>query len=109
MSRWLKALIAVLAALIVLLLLNAVVLNHQTKSAKANVDGGRILRLQSGDLQVVDSGPRSASPIVLLHCYTCALNYWDDMIPLLERDHRVIAIDLLGHGGSEKPGSGHSM
>ena len=25
------------------------------------------------------------------------------MIPLLDRDHRVIAVDLLGHGGSEKP------
>ena len=30
-------------------------------------------------------------------------------MPLLERDHRVIAIDLLGHGGSEKPGSGYSI
>ena len=25
------------------------------------------------------------------------------------KDHRVIAIDLLGHGGSEKPGSGYSI
>ena len=31
------------------------------------------------------------------------------MIPLLARDHRVIAIDLLGHGGSEKPASGYSI
>ena len=29
--------------------------------------------------------------------------------PALERDHRVIAIDLLGHGGSEKPDSGYAI
>jgi pimeloyl-ACP methyl ester carboxylesterase len=30
------------------------------------------------------------------------------MVPLLERKHRVITVDLLGHGGSEKPGSGYT-
>ena len=34
MRRWLKILLAVLAALIVLLVLNAIVLDHQTKGAK---------------------------------------------------------------------------
>jgi pimeloyl-ACP methyl ester carboxylesterase len=31
------------------------------------------------------------------------------MVPLLARRHRVIRIDLLGFGGSEKPKSGYSM
>jgi pimeloyl-ACP methyl ester carboxylesterase len=30
-------------------------------------------------------------------------------MPLLEQEHRVVAIDMLGFGGSEKPGSGYSM
>ena len=109
MRRWLKVLLAVLAALILLLILNAVVLDRQTKGAKSTVEGGEILHLSGGDLQVLDTGPRDAPPIVLLHCYTCAIDWWDDLVPLLERDHRVIAIDLLGHGGSEKPGSGYAM
>ncbi len=71
--------------------------------------GGRILELPGGELQVVEKGPRDASPIVLIHCFTCAINWWDGMIPLLDRDHRVVAIDLLGHGGSEKPASGYSI
>jgi pimeloyl-ACP methyl ester carboxylesterase len=71
--------------------------------------GGRILELDGGDVQVVDRGPRDGSPIVLLHCYTCAIDWWDGMMPLLERRHRVVAIDMLGFGGAEKPGSGYSM
>ena len=31
------------------------------------------------------------------------------MVPLLAKRHRVIRIDLLGFGGSEKPKSGYSM
>jgi pimeloyl-ACP methyl ester carboxylesterase len=47
---------------------------------------------------------------VLLHCYTCAIDWWDELTPLLARTgHRVIAIDLLGHGGSEKPRGGYSI
>ena len=30
-------------------------------------------------------------------------------MPLLDREHRVVAVDLLGHGGSEKPDSGYSI
>jgi pimeloyl-ACP methyl ester carboxylesterase len=47
---------------------------------------------------------------VLLHCFTCAIDWWDRLMPLLERGgRRVIAVDLLGHGGSEKPASGYSI
>ena len=98
-----KILIGVVVALIVLLGLNALTVDHETKAASVTEPGGRILRLPGGDLQVVDHGPRDASPIVLIHCFTCAINYWDGMMPLLARTHRVIAVDLLGHGGSEKP------
>ena len=30
-------------------------------------------------------------------------------MPLLEREHRVVAMDMRGFGGAEKPGSGYSM
>jgi pimeloyl-ACP methyl ester carboxylesterase len=45
---------------------------------------------------------------VLLHCFTCAIDWWDGMRPRLESDHRVVAVDLLGHGGSEKPDAGYT-
>ena len=72
------------------------------------VPDGRILDLPAGEVQVVDRGPRDGNPIVLIHCFSCAIDWWDGMVPALERDHRVVAIDLLGHGGSEKPGSGYT-
>jgi pimeloyl-ACP methyl ester carboxylesterase len=109
MGRGWKIAIGVVAALIALIAINAVVVDGETKSAQVNEPGGRILKLPGGEMQVVEHGPRAASPIVLIHCFTCAINWWDGMMPYLDRDHRVIAVDLLGHGGSEKPSSGYTI
>ena len=108
MGRRVKIGIGVVAALLALLLVNALITGGETKSAAVTEPGGRIFKLPDGDLQVVEHGRRSGSPIVLIHCFSCAINWWDGMVPLLERSHRVVAIDLLGHGGSEKPGSGYT-
>jgi pimeloyl-ACP methyl ester carboxylesterase len=109
MGRGWKILIGVVVALVVLFGINALVTDAETKSAEITEPGGRIVSLPGGDMEVVEKGPRGASPIVLIHCFTCAINWWDGMIPRLTRDHRVIAVDLLGHGGSAKPSSGYSI
>ena len=108
-SRWLKITLGVLAGILVLLLLNALVVTNATKDAYIRDDGAQLIETSNGTLQVLDQGNRQGSPIVLIHCYTCSMHWWDDLAPLLERDHRVIRVDLLGHGGSEKPGGGYSM
>ncbi len=108
MGRRLKVGIAVVVALLALLVVNALLTGGETEGAEITEPGGRIFELPDGDLQVVEHGPRDGSPIVLIHCFSCAINWWDGMVPLLERDHRVITLDLLGHGGSEKPGSGYT-
>jgi pimeloyl-ACP methyl ester carboxylesterase len=87
---------------------NALIVDRETGEASVTVPGGRILRLPDGEIQAIDRGPRSAPPIVLLHCFSCAMDWWDGMLPRLEANHRVVAVDLLGHGGSEKPGSGYT-
>jgi pimeloyl-ACP methyl ester carboxylesterase len=108
MGRRLKIGIGVVAALLALLVVNMLVVDGKTESAETTVPDGRIFKLDDGDLQVAEHGPRDGSPIVLIHCFSCAMNWWDGMVPLLDRDHRVITLDLLGHGGSEKPGSGYT-
>lgn len=105
--RWIIG-IGVVAALFVLLAVNALVLDGETKGAEVTVPGGRILDLPDGEMQVREQGPRGGSPIVLVHCFSCAMDWWDGMLPALERRHRVVEVDLLGHGGSEKPGSGYT-
>lgn len=108
MRRRLTIGIGVVLALLVLLAVNALVVDGETEGAEVTVPGGRILNLPSGDLQYVERGPVDAPPIVLIHCFSCAIDWWDGMLPMLEREHRVIAVDLLGHGGSEKPSSGYT-
>lgn len=109
MGRSWKILIGAVAAAVVLLALNTIVVGHETKPAGVTEPGGRILDLQGGEIEVVERGPESGSPIVLIHCFSCAINYWDGMMPILARTHRVLAVDLLGHGGSEKPASGYTV
>jgi len=109
MRRGWKILIGAVLAIAILLGLNTVIVDRETKAAAVTEPGGRILDLQGARLEVVEHGPREAEPIVLIHCFTCAIDWWDAMMPRLDRDHRVVAIDLLGHGGSEKPTSGYSI
>jgi pimeloyl-ACP methyl ester carboxylesterase len=109
MGRGWKIAIGVTAALIALLLVNTLLVDGETKSAEVTVPGGRLLDLPGGEIQVAEGGPREGSPIVLIHCFTCGIDWWDGMRPALERGHRVVAINLLGHDGSEKPADGYSI
>ena len=112
MSRLLKVLLVAILVLAALAAVNAVVLDSQTKPARVTADGGRIETVSSVDLQVFDSpatgpGPEGA-PIVLLHCFGCSSQWWNPTLPALNERHRVVRIDLVGHGGSEKPQSGYA-
>lgn len=60
----------------------------------ANVDGHRIYYQVSG----------SGSPaVVLVHGWTCDSSFWGKQAPELAKHFQVLAVDLLGHGRSDKP------
>ena len=113
MRRLIRIGFVVLVGLAALLAVNAYVLEHETRSAAVNAPDGQLIDLDTVELQYVDhpaTGPGpEGQPIVLLNCFTCSLRWWDQLVPLLNEEHRVIAIDLLGHGGSEKPGGGYEI
>src|ERR1700754_1471719 len=108
MGRAWKIGIAVGVVLLLALAANALVVGAKTENAEVTVPGGRVLDLPGGEMQGVEGGPRRGEPIVLVHCFSCAIDWWDGVRPQLERRHRVVAMDLLGHGGTEKPGSGYT-
>jgi pimeloyl-ACP methyl ester carboxylesterase len=47
--------------------------------------------------------------LVFVHGWTCNLNFWKANIPAFVNQSRVIAIDLPGHGESDKPQTTYSM
>ncbi|PJC08627.1 MAG: alpha/beta hydrolase, partial [Flavobacteriaceae bacterium CG_4_9_14_0_8_um_filter_34_30] len=47
--------------------------------------------------------------VVLLHGFLENSTMWDAFLPTLLKNHRVITIDLLGHGKSESLGYVHTM
>src|SRR6266404_7368212 len=72
----------------------------QAESRFATLDGARIHYQSYG---------KGREALVLVHGWTCSVEYWRDLIPDLSKRSRVIAIDLPGHGQSDKPQIAYSM
>jgi pimeloyl-ACP methyl ester carboxylesterase len=105
MKRWLVA-IAVLVVCVVAVVVNARSVDSQTRPAEAR-DGGKVVDtgIVQANVRVEGAGPT----IVLIHGFGAAIDWWDEVAPQLATDHRVIRIDLIGHGGSAAPASGYSI
>jgi pimeloyl-ACP methyl ester carboxylesterase len=52
---------------------------------------------------------KGSDALVLIHGWTCNVDNWRDQIPEFAKRNRVIAIDLPGHGQSDKPRITYSM
>ena len=51
----------------------------------------------------------SGRPLVLLHGLASTCHIWNLVAPILAEDHAVIALDLRGHGESDKPNHGYDF
>src|SRR5438874_13730621 len=62
-------------------------------------------RLESGlKVRVIERGPSSSPPIVLVHGWGCSVYVFRRNMPALaDAGFRAIAVDLKGHGLSDKP------
>lgn len=52
---------------------------------------------------VWESEAAEAAPVVLLHGFAQSAASWDGIAELLGRTRSVVALDLVGHGGSDRP------
>lgn len=61
-------------------------------------------------LSYLEAGPSEAEPVILIHGLASDATTWDRAVPpLAAHGLRVIALDLLGHGASDKPDGGYLL
>lgn len=65
----------------------------------------RVVEIEGGlHARVVEAGPADGAPVLLVHGWACSAFAWRRQVPsLAEAGHRVVALDLKGHGFSDKP------
>jgi len=103
--RWVIA-SASLLAIGIPLLLDAAWVDSRSRLA-APRDGGKLIdtALVPVNVKVEGQGPA----MLLIHGFGAALDWWDEIAGTLAATHRVIRLDLIGHGGTAAPTSGYSI
>ena len=69
----------------------------------------RFVRLDDGDMHVVEDGRPGAPGLLLIHGTAASTAWWDPVIPQLAGDCRVIRVDMAGHGRSSAPAGGYDI
>src|SRR5215204_6495713 len=73
----------------------------------AGAEGVRVVRVALADgvtIRVAESGIRGAPPVLLIHGWGASIYMWRSWFePLAAAGYHVVALDLLGHGLSDKP------
>lgn len=104
--RWPIWLLGTLAGAVVVLTAYTIWVDSRTRPA-APRDGGKIIATSVEPANVKDEGKGPA--ILLIHGFGAAIDWWDDIAPALAADHRVVRLDLIGHGGTAAPRSGYAI
>ena len=72
----------------------------EPKTGWAKYDGGKV--------RYIETGRKNANAIILVHGWTCSADFWKASMSAFPK-YRVIAIDLPGHGQSDKPRANYTM
>jgi pimeloyl-ACP methyl ester carboxylesterase len=65
---------------------------------------GEFVEVQGVRLYYFAAGTRGAGePIVLIHGFPGSSHLWRDVVPFLPAGHRIVVLDLLGFGRSDRP------
>jgi pimeloyl-ACP methyl ester carboxylesterase len=68
---------------------------------------GEFVDIDGARLYYYAAGTRGAGePVVLIHGFPTSGHLWADVVPLVPAGHRVVVVDLLGYGRSDRPHAG---
>lgn len=62
-----------------------------------------LVSVDAHNIHVVENGAHDGAALLLIHGHAGSTTWWDLLIPRLAVEYRVIRVDLLGHGRSDKP------
>ena len=65
---------------------------------------GEFIDLSGARLYYYAAGTRgSGNPVVFIHGFPMSGHLWSDVVPLMPPGHRLVVLDLLGYGRSDRP------
>jgi pimeloyl-ACP methyl ester carboxylesterase len=65
---------------------------------------GEFLDLSGARLYYYAAGTRGAGePVVFIHGFPTSSHVWSDVVPFMPHGHRLVVLDLLGYGRSDRP------
>lgn len=99
---------SILRCLLAAFLLAIVLSTPRTNEAKETKPEDRFAKLDSMRVHYQNYG-KGKEALVFIHGWTCDLNFWKATAPAFAGQTRVIAVDLPGHGQSDKPQVTYSM
>jgi pimeloyl-ACP methyl ester carboxylesterase len=79
---------------------------HTSRNADTQ---GRFVRMDDGDMHVVEDGQPDGPALLLIHGSAASLVCWDLVVPSLAGAFRVIRVDLLGCGKSTTSAGGYEI
>lgn len=66
-------------------------------------EAGQLWRFRGHTVFTRIDGPAEAPALLLIHGFPTASWDWESLLPSLARNHRLLAVDMLGFGFSDKP------
>src|SRR6266511_2823266 len=94
--------------IVIALLATSVLSGAALSQAKESPPQDRFAKLDTIRVHYRNYG-EGKEAVVFVHGWSCNLNFWKANIPAFVNQSRVIAIDLPGHGESDKPQVTYSM
>ncbi|MDL1871969.1 alpha/beta hydrolase [Deltaproteobacteria bacterium PRO3] len=65
-------------------------------------EGAQTLTLPDGGKIVYETKGSGDATLLFIHCWSCNRRYWDSAMAELSKNYRVVALDLRGHGESDR-------